>query len=162
CRRMGIDVYGPDVNESQVDFSIEQRDGRPAIRYALAAIKNVGEGAAEPIVAARGADGPFATLDDFCKRVDLKSLNKRVLESLIKAGAMDGFGAHRAQVLAGIDRIVEAAQKSLRAAEVGQVDMFGLLAADDAGSTVHVTLPNVPEADDREKLAWEKELLGVY
>jgi DNA polymerase-3 subunit alpha len=162
CRRMGIEVLGPDVNKSQVDFSIEEHGGRRAIRYALAAVKNVGEGAAEPIVVAREEHGPFASLNDFCKRVDLKSLNKRVLESLIKAGAMDGFGHHRAQILAGIDRIVDAAQKSMRAAEVGQVDMFGLLAADDAASAVHVSLPNVPEADQPEKLAWERELLGVY
>src|SRR5207249_3108649 len=88
CRRMGIEVLPPDASRSELDFTVELRDGREAIRYGLAAIKNVGEQASEPIVAARRAGGPFASIDDFARRVDMRQMNKRVLECLIKAGAL--------------------------------------------------------------------------
>ncbi|TAK25440.1 MAG: DNA polymerase III subunit alpha [Chloroflexota bacterium] len=159
CRRMGIDVLPPDVNASGWDFSIEHRGDKPTIRFGLSAIKNVGEGAAAPIVTARQAEGPFNTLDDFARRIDAKSLNRRVLESLVKAGALDSFG-HRAQLLAGLDRVVGVAQQLQRAQAAGQASLFDLMAAESQATIL--SLPNVPEAPERERLEWEKELLGVY
>ncbi|HEV8635283.1 MAG TPA: DNA polymerase III subunit alpha [Chloroflexota bacterium] len=159
CRRMGIEVLPPEVNRSELDFTVELRDGREAIRYGLAAIKNVGEQAAEPIVAARRAGGPFASIDDFARRVDMRQMNKRVLECLIRAGALDTLG-RRGALLKALDKVVGAAQQSQRAAEVGQASIFDLLPA--AETTVVLALPDEPEAPERQKLEWEKELLGVY
>lgn len=96
CRRLGIPVLGPDVNRSQVDFAIEKdKQGNPAIRFGLAAIKNVGVGAVEPAVAERSKNGDYPSVEDLCRRADMKSVNKRVMESLIKAGAMDSLGSNR-------------------------------------------------------------------
>ena len=158
-RRLGIPVLGPDVNASEVEFSIESTPRGPAIRWGLAAIKNVGEMAVRPIIEARAVHGPFRSIDDFCERVDLRGVNKRVLESLIKAGAMDSLG-RREQLLAALDRIVTVAQKSQQASEAGQVSLFDMLPTDQAARGI--TLPEVPEVPARERLAWEKEHLGVY
>ncbi len=146
CQRMGIRVLGPSVNHSGVEFSIE--DG--GIRYGLGAIKNVGRGAAEAIVAARTSGGPFKGMEDFIGRVDPRLLNRRVLESLIKAGACDEFGP-RGALLAALHRQREASRGLIP-------DMFGDL--------VEVPVRKIdlkaPDAQPAEKLAWEKEFLGVY
>jgi DNA polymerase-3 subunit alpha len=156
CQRMGIRVLGPSVNHSEVEFSIE--DG--SIRYGLGAIKNVGRGAAEAIVAARMSGGPFKGIEDFVGRVDPRVLNRRVLESLMKAGACDEFGP-RGALLAALDEIASLGQSLHRQREASRgliPDMFGDL--------VEVPVRKVdlkaPDVQPAEKLAWEKELLGVY
>jgi DNA polymerase III subunit alpha len=163
CRRLGITVLRPDVNRSEVGFSVEtvrvDDQLRQGIRFGLAAVKNVGESAVEPIVAARSSGGPFASLDDFSHRVDVRGLNKRVLESLVKAGAFDDFG-QRGQILAVLDQVVSAAQAAQRAADVGQGSLFELMPVHSPA--VAINLPNVSDVPTKEKLAWEKELLGLY
>jgi len=171
CRRLGIEVLPPDVQRSQKHFTVEQVEGRDAageprraIRFGLGAIKNVGEGAVDAILAERARGGPFRSLDDFCRRVDLRALNKRVIESLIKAGALDAFGP-RERLLAALDSCLASAQAAQRAEARGQASLFALLgenadSPEAAGTTT--PLPPVPTVSPRERLAWEKESLGVY
>ncbi len=161
CRRLGISFLPPDINRSQVSFSIERgEDNTPAIRFGLAAIKNVGMGAVEPIIAERGRGGEFKSIEDLCRRSDLSGVNKRVMESLIKVGALDSLDS-RGALLQSIDRILSLAQREKRLRESGQSTMFDLW-----GEATPVPLPSLDlEATDipiREKLAWEKELMGVY
>lgn len=165
CRRARIPVLPPDINRSTVDFSVETVDesGEQAVRFGLGAIKNVGMGAITAIVKARdeAESGKLASLDDFCDAVDWSVTNKRVIESLAKAGALDVFG-HRAQVIAGLDQAVGAAQKRQKAAARGQMDLFGMMGGADALAESSASLPDVPEADSKEILEWEKEFLGLY
>jgi DNA polymerase-3 subunit alpha len=163
CRRMEIEVFPPDVNCSGLDFTIEEHDGVPAIRFGLGAIKNVGEGPVETILAARDAGGPFRDLDDFCRRVDMRQINRRALESLIKVGALRPFGT-RAQLLPIVDNIVGLSANLHRAKDVGQMSLFGEatgvhLAAEE---TMLPPLSQTPEVPQKEILAWEKDLVGVY
>lgn len=157
ARHLGIQILPPDVRYSGVKFTIDDTQGPVgSIRAGLLAIKNVGEGPLQAIIEARG-DKPFESLDDFCTRVDLKQVNRRVLESLIKAGAFDGFG-HRAQLLAAIDQMLSISSSHHNASAAGQMSMFGgLLVADTFGD-----LPQVPPIDNKTQLEWEKELMGVY
>jgi DNA polymerase-3 subunit alpha len=158
ARSMGVEVLPPDVNASAWDFTIEDRpDQKPAIRFGLGAIKNVGQGPVEIICQARLKGGPFANLNEFAARVDLRSAGKRALESLIKVGAMDKFGS-RAAMLEALDRLVAVSSSQFRAAEAGQLSLFGA----HTGVTESVSLPLVPDADRRETLAWERELIGMY
>ena len=159
CRRLGIEVLPPDVNKSGSDFVIEGQ----SIRFGLGAAKNVGHGPIEIILKARQADGPFTNLDDFCRRADLRQVNRRALECLIKVGALDQFG-HRTQLLAIIDRMMALSQRTHKAREVGQLSMFDLIEGLDMGSATSIldAAPPVPEAPHRELLGWEKELAGVY
>jgi DNA polymerase-3 subunit alpha len=161
CVRLKIPVLQPDINASEVNFSLQTgEDGAKAIRYGLSRVKNVGEGSCEGIVAARRDGGPFKSLDDFFERVDGKSLNKRGLECLAKAGAFDGF-AERAALLASLDRMVTFAQSAQRQREAGQTSLFDLL--DDAEPALKgPQLEDVPEATKQQRLTWEKELLGIY
>jgi DNA polymerase-3 subunit alpha len=161
CRRLGMDILPPDVNRSGLDFTIEGRK----IRFGLGAVKNVGEGPVETILAARWEQEgqPFAHIDDFCRRVDLRQVNKRALECLIKAGALDVFG-ERAQLLEIMDRMMGLSVQTHQAQEVGQLSMFDVdspfsLAAADS---VLYPLPDVEAASPKEKLSWEKELVGLY
>ena len=171
-RRIGIPILVPNINYSQVRFTVERvvadaADGAGfdrGIRFGLAAVKNVGEGAVESIVAEREKTGPFKSLDDLCSRVDLRLMNKRVLEALVKCGAMDDFGA-RERVLAGLDGCMSAGQARQKATLAGQMDFFGGFgSADDgsAGPMIETPLPMVPEIGRRERLAWEKEAVGVF
>ncbi len=159
CRRLEITILPPDINRSEVNFAIEKDGGSPAIRFGLAAIKNVGPNAVEPIVAERKRGGDFESIEDFCRRCDLKGINRRVIESLIKAGAFDSLGS-RAALLNGIDRIISLAQREQRLRESGQVTMFDLW-----GQSVPVPTPSLElDTEDvpvKEKARWEKELLGV-
>ena len=158
ARIMGVDVLPPDVNSSVWDFAIEDRDGqKPAIRFGLGAIKNVGQGPVEIICKARAKSGAFGNLNEFATRVDLRASGKRALESLIKVGAMDCFGS-RAALLEALDRVVAVSSSNFRAAEAGQMSLFGT----HTGVTESVTLPLVPDADRRETLNWERELIGIY
>jgi len=160
CRRLGISVLPPDVNKSQASFAIEEENGKAAIRFSLTAIKNVGYAAIEPIILAREKGGPFKSIEDFCRRVDLRSINKKVVESLIKAGVFDCL-APRGTLLQDIDRIISLAQWEQRLRESGQASMFDLW-----GDTVPAPLPNLNldhlDVPLKDKLDWERELLGVY
>jgi DNA polymerase III subunit alpha len=157
ARGMGITVLPPDVNSSDVDFT----PTGDQIRFGLRAIKNVGENTVKGILLARESLGRFTTLFEFCESVDARVLNKRVLESLVRSGAMDGLGAHRAQMMVSIDRAMDRAQKLQRARESGQHGLFG------GGSAPTVTpqpdaLPDVEEWAEHELLAAEYSTLGFY
>jgi hypothetical protein len=154
CRRLGIEVRPPDVHRSLVEFAVEE----DAIRFGLLAVKNVGEGAIESIIAARQEGGDFRSLADFCARVDLRLVNKRVLECLVKVGAMNRFG-HAAQLLAALDDAMAAGQAIQRDRLSGQTALFDMGTSPEA---MDLPLPAVPEALSRERLRWEKELLGLY
>jgi DNA polymerase III subunit alpha len=162
CAKLGIDVLPPDINKSVANFSIETRDdGTKVIRYGLAMIKNVGEGAIEELVAAREEGGPFASVEDFCRRATAKNFNKRMLESLIKAGALDSLGHARGTLIHHLDRIHALHAREQKLKDSGQVTMFDLLGG--AGDAPLPGLDLTPvEAPRQELLAWEKELLGVY
>jgi len=155
CREMGIAVLPPDVNASSKDFTPSDS----GIRMGLCAIRNVGGGAADSIIEARGAGGPFQSIYDFCERVDLSAVNRRVLENLIKCGAMDGMGGNRAQMTAVIDGSMEAGQRAFRDRISGQTGLFGM-SVDDAPA--EHSLPALPDWTPRQKLSSEKEVLGIY
>ncbi len=160
ARRLGIDVLPPDVTRSLMDFAIERAGEREAIRFGLGAVKNVGEGPVRAIIQAREAGGPFRNLDDFCQRVDLRQVNRRALEALIKVGAFEAFGG-RAQLLAAIEKILGSSNAAHRARDVGQMSLFGA-AGGEASLSALGALPPIEEAPLRERLEWEKELVGVY
>ena len=161
AKAMGIDVLPPDINESQVQFA-PARDGT-VIRYGLAAIKGVGEAAVEAMLAAREETGAFSSLPDLCNRVDLRAVNRKVLEALIKAGACDCFGQSRASLTVQIDRSLTRASSAADDRARGQETLFGMLEADDPEEEeVPAGLRNLPEWPDAEKRAYEKELLGFY
>jgi DNA polymerase-3 subunit alpha len=160
CRRLNITVLPPDINCSQVYFSIEKdENGQPAIRFGLAAIKNVGTGAIESVIAERNQSGPYKSIEDLCRRGDLHAINRRVMESLIKAGALDSL-ENRGTLLNSVGRILSLAQREQHLRETGQSTMFDLW-----GETAPVPLPELDMApadiSDREKAVWEKELMGV-
>jgi DNA polymerase-3 subunit alpha len=156
CREMGIKVDAPDINISQANFTPQGE----AIRFGLAAVKNVGGNAIESIVAARTRLGRFKSIFEFCENVDLRLLNKRVLESLIKSGAMDSLG-RRAQLMAVLDKAMEQAQKAQRDAESGQHGLFGVFQQED-DEAHNDKLPNVPDWDEHMRLTAEKEILGFF
>ncbi|MDQ4035143.1 MAG: DNA polymerase III subunit alpha, partial [Chloroflexota bacterium] len=164
CRRLGIEVRPPDVQKSLALFTVEtDASGAPeAIRFGLAAIKNVGEGAIEAITTARDSGeepGPFRSLDDLCQRVDLRTVNKRVMESLIKANAVASLGTAGA-LLAGLDTALENGQRHQRDVAAGQSTLFDLFAAPSDASVAY--LDGGDEIPRRERLRWEKELIGLY
>ena len=162
CREINISVLPPNVQSSDANFT----PTGDAIGFGLAAIKNVGHNAIESVLAARealkreGKQG-FSSLWEFCEKVDLRLLNKRVLESLIKAGAMDAFG-HRAQLTAALDKAMERAQKSQRDAAAGQHGLFGIFDDGPAASQADEALPKAPEWDEHTRLQNEKEVLGFF
>jgi DNA polymerase III subunit alpha len=156
CREMGIAVEPPDVNVSDAYFTPHGE----AIRFGLAAVKNVGHNAIESIVAARKEAGEFTSIFQFCEKVDLHLLNKRVMESLIKSGAMDRLG-RRAQLMAVVDNAMEQAQKTQRDAALGQHGLFGVFQQDDAPQA-EKPLPNIPDWDEHQRLGHEKEILGFF
>lgn len=159
CRRMGIEVLPPDVNESYLEFGVVK--GKKQIRFGLLAVKNVGEGPIEAILAAREAGGPFTSIEDFCKRVPANEVNRKVWESLIKCGAFDRFGA-REVLLANIDAILAFATDHQKRVASGQIDIFGELGMAEA-VTAKLTIEDFGTPPDvRERLTWEKELLGLY
>jgi DNA polymerase-3 subunit alpha len=160
CREMGIKVLPPDVNESHKDFTVADA----GIRFGLAAIKNVGEGAVESIIAVRDEGGRFRSFFDFCRRVDLRKVNKRMLEGLIKAGAFDSTGARRSQLTAVLDQAVEEGASAQAEREQGQTSIFGGGAGDAAAASglADPSLPDIPEWDQSQLLKYERELTGFY
>ena len=162
CRRLGIPVLPPDINYGSTGFTIDASEGRPGVRFGLAAIKNVGETAILPIIKERDGGGRYKNIEDFAQRAPLKNVNKRALESLIMVGALDCFGP-RAGLLASVDRILSISQQQARLKETGQSTMFDLF-----GSSVPVPVPEITiqgqggEIPQQQRLQWQKELLGVY
>ncbi len=156
-RSMGITVMPPDVNSSALNFT----PVGDSIRFGLAAIKNVGENTVRGILAARETLGRFTNFFEFCESVDSRLLNKRVLESLVRAGALDGLGAHRGQMISVIDRAIERAQKRQRAKESGQHGLFGGGSSASAPPAPEA-LPEVDEWPEHEILAAEYSTLGFY
>ena len=158
CRRMGIQVLPPDINVSEWDFSIEDREGeKSTIRFGLGAVKNVGQGPVEAILKARQGK-PFTSLNDFASRVDLRQVGKRALESLVKVGALDGFGP-RPALLDALDRIMSVSTSHFRAKEAGQMSLFGMMSSSVEDISLNKT---TQEFTRREILNWERELIGLY
>ncbi len=161
CRRLGISVLPPDVNQANVGFSIDREpDGKAAIRFSLAAVKNVGESAVRPIIAEREANGPYTGVEDLCRRAPLSGLNRRTLESLVKVGALGSIGP-MSGLLENLDRILSIAQQQALLRETGQTTMFDLF-----GDSVAVPLPEIEMAEsvipEKERLQWQWELLGTF
>ncbi|MBV8719982.1 MAG: DNA polymerase III subunit alpha, partial [Chloroflexi bacterium] len=157
-RRLGVEVLPPDVNASGLDFRVEER----GIRFGLGAVKNVGEGAVELMVRERETNGPYTSLEEFCRRQELHTVNKRVLESLIKCGAMDGLGQREALLDSKrLDSAIAAAQIDQRAASTGQTSLFDMFGASDEPAPVVVAVPSGAfDVLPRDRALWEKEVLG--
>jgi DNA polymerase-3 subunit alpha len=158
CKHMGLTVLPPDVNESFVEFAVIN-DPQPAIRFGMAAIKNVGTGAVEAIVEARN-DGEFASLEDFMARINVSVVNRKALESLVKAGAFDRYG-DRATILYNMDTIVAYGQRLHKQKQLGQTDLFGSVTEGAAKPELSLATPDTPPSP-REMLSWERELLGIF
>ncbi len=156
AKKMGITVLPPDINESLIDFAVVG----DRIRFGLAAVKGVGEGAVRSIIETREADGKFTDLFDLAKRVDAKQVNRRVFEALIKCGALDELTGNRAQNLAALDVALDLAAHATREKELGQVSLFG--DASEHAPSLTPTLPMISAPTTREMLAWEKETLGIF
>ncbi len=159
CRDMNIKVNPPNVNSGMARFSVKNGE----ILFAMAAIKNVGEEAINEIAAERDENGPFTDIFDFCERINLKRVTKRVLESLNKAGAFECFGCTRASIEEDLDRAVALAQKKAKEKDSGMLNMLDMLGGEGAGQPAPGPEPtDVPEWEDREKLSREKEVLGFF
>ncbi|MBN1304784.1 MAG: DNA polymerase III subunit alpha [Anaerolineales bacterium] len=156
-RNMGIDILPPDINTSGWDFTIEDLDESNAIRFGLGAIKNVGQAPVDIVLNARREHGAFSDLNDFARSVDLRTIGKRALECLIKVGSLDTLG-NRGAMLQSLDRIVAVSTSHFRAAEAGQMSLFG----EATGVTDEIILPEARDIDQREMLNWERELIGLY
>jgi DNA polymerase-3 subunit alpha len=156
AEQLGIEVLPPDVNESARDFTVVEG----GIRFGLAGVKNVGEGAIEAVLEARGRGGAFQGLHDFAARVDSRRVNRRVVESLVKCGAFDSLHPSRSAVWAGLDGALEAGAAAQRDREIGQGTLFGAPGAEGAAGDPR--LPDTPEWTERQRLEYEKEVLGFY
>ena len=160
CNRMELAVEPPDVNRSQYMFTVS---GPRAIRYGLGAIKGVGQAAVDGMLAERAAGGPFRDIRDLCRRLDLNRVNRRVLEALVRSGAMDSLGPNRATLMHQLPGAMQAADQSSRALAAGQDDLFGLAAPAPAGSSQPAELrESLPEWSEAVRLAGERETLGLY
>ncbi|QDG34031.1 DNA polymerase III subunit alpha [Alteromonas mediterranea] len=157
CERMGIEILPPDLNAGKYKFTVDS-EGR--IVYGIGAIKGVGEGPIEAIIEARETQGAFKDLFDFCAKVDIKRVNKRVLEKLVLAGAMDNLGPHRATLMATLPEALAAAGQHAKAESFGQSDMFGLLTTEP--EEVQQAFADVPEWPEKVWLEGEKDTLGLY
>ena len=157
CRKMNIELLPPDINEGERDFSVS--NGK--IRYALSAIKSVGRSVIDSIVQEREARGPFVSLKDFMERLSGKEVNKRTVESFIKAGAMDGLHATRKQLMLVYTQVMDQVNQERKKSMTGQMSLFDFV-SDEEKADFDVHYPNVGEYDKESKLAFEKEVLGVY
>ena len=156
CREKGLEILPPDVNLGYWEFTVVGK----TIRFGLGAVKNVGSGAVDSIIEARSDGGNFASLYDFCERVDLQRVNRRVVESLIKCGAFDSLHPARSQAMAALEDAMEMAQTIQKDRLSGQISMFGTFAGQQRGS--EPPLPNILEWNPPQKLTFEKEALGFY
>jgi len=159
CRRMEIPIISPDVNSGRFSFTV---DGQGRIIYGLGAIKGLGEGPIENIIAVREESGPFTNLFDFCNRINMSVLNKRAIEALIRSGAIDSFGADRAVLLASMSEAVKTAEQSDRTEASGVADMFGDLVPDDNAGDIYSNYRNVRPWSEQRRLQEEKDSLGLY
>lgn len=164
CFRLGIPVLLPNINKSEELFIISREEGEPqGLRMGLKAIKTVGEGAVAPLVAERKENGPFTSIDDFCRRANSKGLNRRTMESLVKAGAFDSL-AGRGPMLKALDQVIATAQLEAKARDLGQTSMFNS-PGNAAGSFEQTGISGItldgPDATNEEKASWERELLGL-
>lgn len=162
CRNMNIEILPPDINQSLVNFTVVEEK---AIRFGLAAVKNVGEKAIKSIIRERKENSNFTSLLDFCQRVDLRVVNKRVIESLIKCGAFDSIGVKRSQLLAVLDVSLKSGQEYQKSKKNGQTSIFDLFEksnSDKDGGSYQDRLPDISEFSKDELLAMEKEMLGLY
>jgi DNA polymerase-3 subunit alpha len=156
ARAQGIEILPPDINASLDNFTASGN----TIRFGLVAIKGIGQAAVSAVIEAREAGGPFRSIFDFTERVDSRAVNKRVMESLVRAGAFDRLGRHRAQLFVAIDSAIESGQRVQRSRAAGQADLFGAL--DASMSEAQIPLPHVPPWSHHELLKGEKETLGFY
>jgi DNA polymerase-3 subunit alpha len=159
CANIDLEILPPHVNESVYAFTVA---GPRTVRYGLGAIKGVGRGAVEQVVAEREAGGPFVSLEDLCRRLDLARLNRRMIEALVRSGSLDGLGANRATMMGRVEAAMQAGEQRTRALAVGQSDLFGL-----AGEAVHAgpvaqSIPEQPDFSEAVRLAGERETLGLY
>jgi DNA polymerase-3 subunit alpha len=159
AKEAGLEILPPDVNESGYKFRVI---GETKIRFGLGGIRNVGRTAIDSIISARTKDGPFRSLFDLCERIDLRVCNKRVLEALVHAGAMDSLGGHRAQLAAALDLAIREASLKQEDLVTGQASLFGVPAGDTNRVETNNVLPNVQPWTESERLAKEKEILGFY
>lgn len=159
CRRMGIEILPPDVNESDINFTVV---GPGRIRFGLAAVKNVGKGAIEAILKTREEEGNFTGLVDFCSKVDLRTCNRKVLESLIKCGAFDSLGGLRSQYLNFLDEALLSGHQRQKDKLNGQISMLSFLNGPENPAEAKDMLPSIPEYSPKEKLSLEKEIVGLY
>jgi len=158
CKDMGIKILPPHVNESSKYFTVVEQ----TIRFGLGAVKNVGSAAIDAILASRERNGLFSSIFEFCENVDLRKVNKRVIESLIKCGAFDQTGAGRARMMAALEGAIEGAQVLQKDRQSGQVNMFGTFQSQEKVSKAHSSLPDVEEWSESNLLKFEKESLGFY
>jgi len=157
CHEQAVDVLPPDINQSIYQFSVPDTK---SVLYGLGALKGVGEAALDGIIAEREANGTFEDLYDFCRRSDTRKVNRRVMEALIKSGAMDSLGQNRASLMASLSNAVQLAEQNQKDASVGQDDMFGSSDEPDTHANVHNV--EVDDWDDETRLSNEKETLGLY
>ena len=155
CKELGIPVLPPDINRSEDQFSVEG----DAIRFGLGAVKNVGHGLIRA-VAAKRADGPFKSLEDFVERMGEGELNKRAVENFIKCGAMDCFGYHRSELLAAYENIMDSVSSNRKHNLDGQMGLFGMLEQEDTAASIPI--PKMPELKKADMMAMEKETTGIY
>ncbi|MFZ9709223.1 MAG: DNA polymerase III subunit alpha [Steroidobacteraceae bacterium] len=159
CDRMGLTVLPPDINASEWQFAVA---GERQVRYGLGAIRGVGRSVVEELVAERTAKGPYGSLEDLCRRLDLNRVNRRVLEALIRSGSLDSLGVNRATLMARLPGAVQLGEQASRAVEAGQVDLFGLAATSDTSSALEEAVPQQPDWSESVRLAGERETLGLY
>jgi DNA polymerase-3 subunit alpha len=161
CQRLGISILAPDINRSHLKFVPETHAAQRGIRYGLAAIKNIGEAAMESAITEREKNGPFKSIEDYCGRLDSKSVNRKILENLIRAGAFDFSGRDRAEQFERIDQALSAGASAHRDRRSGQVSLFGELEMATVPKTNGDTFPYTPWSAI-EKLGHERDLLGFY
>ena len=168
CKDMGIDILPPDINQSVIDFTVvydseelrEQRKGK--IRFGLGAVKGIGVKALEKIIEARNECGGFTNLFHFCDTVDLRAVNKTVIESLIKAGAFDRYGGSRSQLFAAVENAIRAGQRAQADKLSGQGNLFAAFGQEEEETDIEQSLPDVPAWPEMTMLNYEKDVLGMY
>jgi DNA polymerase-3 subunit alpha len=160
CSELGLAVLPPDVNASRYEFTT---CGERSIRYGLGAVRGVGQGAVEALIAERSSRGAFISLEDLCRRLDLQKINRRTLEALLRSGSLDGLGANRATLMERLGRAMQLGDQNSRASQAGQNDLFGLAAAEAAGTAAAAGAAVVlPEWSAAVRLVGERETLGLY
>ena len=159
CRDIGLEVLPPDINTSRYEFTVADDK---TIRYGLGAVRGVGQSAVDALISEREAHGPYTSLEDLCRRLDLQKVNRRVLEALIRSGSLDSLGVNRATLMHGLATAMQLGDQNSRAHEAGQVDLFGLAADDRNGAPPLVRVAEQPEWSEAVRLAGERETLGLY